>query len=146
MNKFSILAVFIFLGCAGSRNVDLTQHEDININNTYQEGSKIVLANTFTYTPFDALKPMIIEGKTYSNAIVSSDKSKTYIKWKNIYTHTTITITKTKIIDRTNHDFLYLGIFAILALFLFLWFKLKNPVPWQNYLTKFRTIFLKAKN
>jgi len=128
MNKFSISVVFIFLGCAGSRNVDLAQHEDININNTYQEGSKIVLANTFTYTPFNALKPMTIEGKTYSNAIVSNDKSKTFIKWKNIYTHTKITITKTKIIDRTNHDFLYLGMFGIVALLLFVYFKFKIPL------------------
>ena len=127
MSKISILLLLILCSC-GSRKTDTQQHEAININNTYQEGSKIVLANTFTYTPFDALKPMIIEGKEYVNAIVSNDKSKTYIKWKNRYITKTITLTKTKIIERTNHDFLYLGIFFIVASFLFLWFKLKNPL------------------
>ena len=128
MHKFLILVVFIFLGCAGSRNVDLAQHEDINVINTYQEGSKIVLANTFTYTPFDALKPMTIEGKTYNNAIVSNDKSKTYIKWKNRNITKTITLSKTKKIERTNHDFLYLGMFGIVALLLFVYFKFKIPL------------------
>lgn len=127
MSKISILLLLILCSC-GSRKTDTQQHEAININNTYQEGSKIVLANTFTYTPFDALKPMIIEGKEYVNAIVSNDKSKTYIKWKNRYITRAITLTKTKIIERTNHDFLYLGIFFIVASFLFLWFKLKNPL------------------
>jgi len=107
--------------------------------------SSVDITTCGSYKYFESLD-FEIEGKEYVNTIVSNDKSKTFIKWKNIYTHTTITITKTKIIDRTNHDFLYLGIFAIVALFLFLWFKLKNPVPWQNYLTKFRTIFLKVKN
>lgn len=127
LNMKYLLIIFLIVSC-GTRKTDTQQHEDININNTYQEGSKIVLANTFTYTPFDALKPMTIEGKEYVNVRVSNDKSKTYIKWKNRNITKTITITKTKIIERTNHDFLYLGMFTVVALLLYVYFKFKNPL------------------
>ena len=128
MKKITILLLLLILCSCGTRKTDTQQHEAIVIENTYQEGSKIVLANTFTYTPFDALKPMIIEGKTYSNAIVSNDKSITKVKWKNRNITKTITITKTKTIARTNHDFLYLGMFGIVALLLFVYFKFKIPL------------------
>jgi len=117
-----ILILLLFISC-GTRKTELNRHEAINIENTYSEGTKIVLGNSFTYTPFNALKPMKIEGKVYENAIVSNDKSKILIKWKTQYITKTITIEKKKTTEKTDNTILFLGLFFIFCLFVFLWFK-----------------------
>jgi len=124
----TILAIIIlpFLFSCGTRKTDTTQNENIVIENNYSTGSKIVLGNTFTYKPFDALKPMVIEGKTYSNAIVSNDKSIIREVWKRETKYKTITIEKTKATIRENHDFLYIGLFLVLIIGILAWFKLPS--------------------
>jgi len=117
-----LLILLLFISC-GTRKIELNRHEAINIENTYSEGTKIVLGNNFTYTPFNAIKPMKIEGKVYENAIVSNDKSKTLIKWKTQYITKTITIEKNKTTEKKDNTILFLGLFFILCLFVFLWFK-----------------------
>jgi len=124
-----ILLLFAVYGCGGTRQTDTEKHSNIEIKNEYQEGSKIVLGNTFTYTPFDALKPMKIEGKVYENAIVSNDKNKTITKWKGRNITKTIIIEKKKETTRTDNTWLYLGLFLIAGCLIFLWF----------YLPKFKT-------
>jgi len=125
-----LLLLFSVYGCGGTRQTDTTKHSNIEIKNEYQEGSKIVLGNTFVYTPFDALKPMVLDGKKYENAIVSNDKSKTFIKWKDRNITKTIVIEKKKETTRTDNTWLYLGLFLIAGCLVFLWF----------YLPKLKTV------
>jgi len=115
----------MWYGCGGTRQTSTEKHEQFTIKNEYSEGSKIVLGNTFTYTPFDALKPMVIRGKVYENAIVSNDKSKTFIKWKKEkeYINTTITVYRTT--ERENNTYMWisivLGSVLIIGCLVFLW-------------------------
>jgi len=125
MKKITILLLLILCSC-GTRKTDTQQNENIIIENQYNTGSKIVLGNTFTYKPFDVSKPMVIEGKTYSNAIVSNDKSKTFEKWKKIYATKTVTITKNRTTEKTDNTFLYIGLFLVLVLGILAWFKLPS--------------------
>jgi len=124
MKKITILLLLILCSCGGTRKTDTTQNENIIIENKYDTGSKIVLGNTFTYKPFDVNKPMVIDGKTYSNAIVSNDKSIVKEHWKNKTIYKTITIEKVKATIRENNDFLYIGLFLVLIIGILAWFKL----------------------
>jgi len=117
----AIWLLFLLFGC-GTRRVESEKKTDIDIQNTYQSGEKIILGNTFTYKPFDALKPMVIQGKTYVNAIVSNDKTIVKEKWNNKYITKTITIQKTKQTDKTDNTILWVLIAFIGCLFVFLYF------------------------
>lgn len=117
-----LILMFAVYGC-GTRSVELEKKTDIKIENNYQEGEKIVLGNTFTYRPFDNLKPMVVDGKKYENAIVSNDKSIVKEKWQNR------NITKTIVVEKTKHtkkNTLWIGIAFVAGLFIFLWFYLKK--------------------
>jgi len=120
-----LLSLAMLAMSCGTRKTDTTQNENIVIENNYSTGSKIVLGNTFTYRPFDNSKPMELDGKKYENAIVSNDKSQTIIKWKNKYIYKTITIEKTKSTTRTDYTFLYLGMFLIVVIAIWSWFKFR---------------------
>ena len=99
-------------------------HKDsIVIENNYSQGSKIVLGNTFTYIPLNSLKPMVIEGKTYENAIVSNDKSKTVVKWKDRIITKKEIIYKTKFIDKKDNSNIWIGIVFVLVIGLVIYFK-----------------------
>lgn len=134
MKKIFELLIFLLLlslamlaiSCGGTRQSAIEKHEDLTVQNSYSEGSKIVLGNTFTYTPFDNLKPMVIEGKVYKNAIVSNDKriSKETYKHFNVYHH--YRLDGKKEITRTDNTWLYIGLFAILVLGVLAWFKLPS--------------------
>jgi len=119
----AILMWFVY-GCGGTRQTNTEKHSNIEIKNEYKEGSKIVLGNRFTYTPFDALKPMKIEGKEYKNVIISNDKSTIIEKWKDRNITKTIIIEKKKKTTRTDNTWLYLGIVLIIGCLVFLWFYL----------------------
>ena len=117
-----LFIVLIFVSC-GTRKTE-SVHKDITvIENSYSQGSKIVLGNTFTYTPLNSLKPMIIEGKTYENTIVSNDKSKTVVKWKDRITTKKEIIYKTKIIDKKDNANIWIGIVFVLVIGLVIYFK-----------------------
>lgn len=121
-----IILLFLAYGCGGTRQTATEKHEEITIENSYSEGSKIVLGNTFTYTPFNALKPMKIEGKEYVNAIVKSDKSKTVTKWKDRNITKTITIEKTKQTQKKDNTILWIVLSLVFVLFILAWFKLPS--------------------
>ena len=104
-----IFIVLIFVSC-GTRKTEVVHKDSIVIENSYSQGSKTVLSNIFTYTPLDSLKPMVIEGKTYENAIVSNDKSKTVVKWKDRLITKKEIIYKTKIIDKKDNANIWIGI------------------------------------
>ena len=119
-----ILILFFILGC-GSRKIETEKVGSIEVNNSYSNGSKIVLGSNITFTPFDNSKAFKVEGKEYSNVIVSSIESKIIEKWKTKTIYQTKKIYQTKTVERKDNTILFLGLFFILALFLFLWFKLK---------------------
>lgn len=120
-----IILLFAVYGC-GTRKTDTQQRDSIHIENSYSQGTKIVLGNTFTFKPFDSLKPMIIDNVVYKNVIITNDKTKIVEKWKNRNITKTVTIEKQKSIDRTDYTFLYLGMFLIVVIAVFLWFKTGN--------------------
>lgn len=110
---FKVIILFSLSSCGGTRQTSTQTKDSVSINNTYSQGEKIVLGNTFTYTPFDALKPMVIEGKEYKNVIVSNDKSKIITKWKNRNITKTITVEKVKQTERKNNTLLWIGIATV---------------------------------
>lgn len=133
LNKtVTFLAISLILISCGTRKVNLSKVTDksdsIIIENTYSQNSKTILMNKFTYTPFDNLRPMVIEGREYNNAIVSNDKSKINTISKIIYNRQTITtrlkLNETKQTAKTDNTVTYIGLFFILVLFVFLWFYL----------------------
>ena len=117
-----IFIILLFVSC-GTRKTEVVHKDSIVIENNYSQGSKIVLGNTFTYTPLDSLKPMIIEGKTYENTIVSNDKSKTVVKWKDRIITKKEIIYKTKIIDKKDNANIWIGIVFVLVIGLVIYFK-----------------------
>ena len=116
--SFFILLLFVCCSC-GSRKVETIKRDSISINNSYQEGTKIVLGNTFTYRPFDSLKPMVIDGKEYKNTIITNDKSVTKTKWKNRYITKTIVTEKAKKTEKTDYTILIIGLVALVLVFLY---------------------------
>ena len=125
-----ILLLFAVYGC-GTRKTDTQQRDSIHFENNYSQGTKIVLGNTFTYKPFDALKPMSIDGKEYVNVIISNDKSKILEKWNNRYITKTIVTEKKKQTEKSDNTILWIFIALIVCGFVFLWFylpKLKTGI------------------
>ena len=120
-----LLIILFFCSC-GTRKTDTTQNENIIIENQYDTGSKIVLGNTFTYTPFNPLKGMVINGKTYTNVIIKSDKSvtKETYKYFNVYRH--YRLDENKQTTRTDNTWLYIGLFLVFVLGVLAWFKLPS--------------------
>ena len=117
-----IFIILLFVSC-GTRKTEVVQKDSIVIENSYSQGSKIILSNIFTYTPLDSLKPMVIEGKTYENAIVSNDKSKVITKWKDRIITKKEIIYKTKIIEKKDNANIWIGVVAILVIGILIWFK-----------------------
>ena len=117
-----LFIILLFVSC-GTRKTEVVHKDSIVIENSYSQGSKIVLGNTFTYSPLNSLKPMIIEGKTYENTIVSNDKSKTVVKWKDRIISKKEIIYKTKIIDKKDNANIWIGIVFVLVIGLVIYFK-----------------------
>ena len=119
-----LLILLLIVGC-GTRKVESEKLGSIEVNNTYSEGSKIVLGTNLTFTPFDNAKPFKVGGKKYKNVIFSNSTTKVVEKWKIKIIYRTKTIYQTKIIEKTDYTILFALLFFILCLFIFLWFKLK---------------------
>jgi len=127
-----IICIWLLYSCGGARKTDLSRFEtktdNINIENSYTEVTKTTLGASFTYTPFDGLKPMIVDGKKFENAIVAGSTKKEYLKLllkvKKHNITKTIVIEKTKTIDRTDNTMLWLGMFLIVVIAVWLWFYL----------------------
>ena len=117
-----LIILLLFISC-GTRKVENTYKDSIVVQNSYSQGSKIVLSNTFTYTPLDSLKPMVIEGKTYENAIVSNDKSKTVVKWKDRIITKKEIVYKTKTIEKKDNSNIWIGVVFVLVIGLVIYFK-----------------------
>lgn len=128
-----LILLFCVYGC-GTRKTETekseTKTDNIAVLNSSIESTKLVLGTSFTYTPVDGLKPMVIDGRTFENAIVSGGTTneithtKTLLKKYNI--NKTYTIEKTKKTYKTDNTILWIGLFFVLCLFTFLWFYLKK--------------------
>ena len=128
----TLLAILILLlfSC-GTRKTDISYQkqskDSITIENHYTQATKTILGSSFTYAPFDGLKPMVIDGKKYENAIVSGstkkETSKTITKLQKVYVNHYFTITKTKQTQKTDVSNLYIGLFLVFCFFVFAYFK-----------------------
>lgn len=133
----SVIAIvsIILLSSCGSRK---TIHEyfsvkgdSLKIENNHVLKQEIILKDIYSIKPFEVSKPMIINGKEYFNVIIEYDKSK-FDNFEIAKSNVTVQVKKentqtSKNTDRNDNTVLFLGMFAILALFVFLWFKLKIP-------------------
>jgi hypothetical protein len=74
----SILFCLFCIGC-GKRIASTEKHyiknDSLNISNHYELTQNSTFSDIGSIKPFDALKPMIINGKYYYNAIIEFDKS-----------------------------------------------------------------------
>ena len=120
------LLIFLLIVSCGTRKAETEKVGSIEVNNTYSQGSKIVLSTNLTFTPFDNSKPFKVDGKKYENVIVSNATNKVVEKWKIKIIYRTKTIYQTKTVEKTDHTILYASMFFIACLFIFLWFKLPN--------------------
>jgi hypothetical protein len=123
--KYLILILFFILFSCGTRKVENTKKDSISINNTYSNGSKIVLSNDITFEPIDALKPFKIEGKEYLNVKVTNSKKEIVEKWRYKNITKTITIEKTKVSEKKDNANLWIGLFVALVLGIIIYIKLK---------------------
>jgi len=134
----AVLAISILLtvfGC-GERLTFTEKHrfnkDSIQVNSIVELKQNYTWGDLGSIRPYDAAKPMRIDGKDYFNAVINFDKSvKSELEVKAsdnlsyIGEEVSGKITKTEKTDNSN---LYIGLFFVLALFLFLYFKTKNPI------------------
>ena len=138
MKKIFEILIFLLLlslamlamSCGGTRNStkNETKAENINIENTYSMGEKIVLANNYTFRPIDNLKPFLVGGQKYENVAITVDKGITKEKYFNIKqkTYITKTIVIEKATDKTNYIYLWLGMFLIVVLGIIAYLKIPS--------------------
>ena len=132
----AIIAVIILLllSSCGTRKVSNKQttfkSDSLIIENKHVLSQEIILNDIFILKPFDTLKPMIINGKSYFNVVITNDKSKINKiedkienKVSNIKKESEVKIKESK---KTDNTILYIGLFFVLCLFIFLWFYLKR--------------------
>jgi len=126
--------MLLLLSSCGTRKVYNKQtafkSDSLIIENKHVLRQEIILNDIFTLKPFDTLKPMIIDGKSYFNVVITNDKSKinkTEDKTENKASSVKKeSETKIKESEKTDNTVLYIGLFFVLCLFVFLWFYLKG--------------------
>lgn len=130
-----LLIFLLIVGCGTrktSQQSTVFKSDSISIENKRILKQEIELRNIYLIKPFDSSKPIIIDGKEYFNATIVFDKTiiEKYDKdeSKIINKGSTEKIEKAKESDKTDYTILYLGLFFILCLFIFLWFKFKKPI------------------
>ena len=124
MKKIFEILIFLLLlslamlamSCGGTRQTNTQIKDSIHIENNYSQGTKIVLGNTFTYKPFDSLKPMIIDNVVYKNVIITNDKSKTIVKWNDRFITKTIVTQKNKQTEKSDNSLMWIGIALVVVL------------------------------
>ena len=130
------IIIILLLSSCGTRKVSNKQttfkSDSLIIENKRFLSQEIILNDIFTLKPFDTLKPIIINGKSYFNVIITNDKSKiTKIEDKienKISSVKKESEVKIKESEKTDNTVLYIGLFFVLCLFIFLWFYLKKPI------------------
>ena len=126
--------IFLLLSSCGTRKVSNKQttfkSDSIIIENKHVLSQEIILNDIFTLKPFDTLKPIIINGKSYFNVIITNDKSKitkTEDKTENkVFNIKKEIEVKIKESEKTDNTFLYIGLFFVLIIGVLAWFKLPS--------------------
>ena len=129
----AIIALAILCSC-GHRTSAIEKRQiktdSLNIENKRVLSQNITWSNIGSIKPFNALKPMFIDGKEYFNVSIEFDKSiskGTKIEGSENLSYTGSEIhASNKQTEKTDYTILYLGMFTVLALFLFLYFYLKS--------------------
>jgi hypothetical protein len=128
------IIILLLLSSCGTRKVSNKQtafkSDSLIIENKHVLSQEIILNDIFTLKPFDTLKPMIIDGKSYFNVVITNDKSKIN-KIEDKVENKVSSVkkeseTKIKESEKTDNTLLYIGLFLVLCLFVFLWFYLKR--------------------
>lgn len=124
----------MLLSCSGTRKTSLTKHrietDTLSINNSVVLKQNIELRDIQQLNPFDASKPIRINGKDYFNVSIVFDKSKfsNFEIEKNINAKSGSIKEEVKIkeTEKTDYTILVLGAILIIGAFIFLWFYLKK--------------------
>ena len=133
------VVILLLLSSCGTRKVSNKQttfkSDSLIIENKHVLSQEIILTDVFTAKPIDALKPMVINGKSYFNVVITKDKSKiskiedkTENKVSGVKKESE---TKIKEIEKTDNTMLWLGMFLIVVIAVFFWFylpKLKTGI------------------
>lgn len=132
----AIIALVILSSC-GHRTTSTgktqIKTDSLNIENKRVLSQNITWSDIGSIKPFDALKPMLIDGKEYFNVSIQFDKSiKKGIEIKageNLsYTNSENSEIKRNT-EKTDYSNSIIGVVFVLALFLFLYIYLKNWKP-----------------
>ncbi len=112
--------------------------DSISVENNLVLKQNVVLRNIGRIKPFDAAKPMIVDGKEYFNCTIEYDKSK-FERIDIDVGHKEVEITKDKFAkekesEKTDYTILYLGIVFIFIFFVCLYFYL--PTLKFDYMKK----------
>jgi hypothetical protein len=134
MKYLLILLLLISCGTRKTSQQKTTFKSDsLSIENTRVLKQNIELRDIYSIKPFDALKPMVIDGKEYFNATIVYDKSKfdnfEVTEGEKVIRIETEKEVKNKESEKTDYTILFASMFFIAFLFIFLWFKLKKLTP-----------------
>ena len=128
-----LLTIFLIVSCGTrktSQQKSTFKSDSLSIENTRVLKQNIELRDIYSIKPFDALKPMIIDGKEYFNATIVYDKSKfdnfEVSQGEKVIRIETEKEVKNKESEKTDYTILFALLFFIAFLFIFLWFKLPN--------------------
>lgn len=127
----AIIALVILCSC-GHRTTSTgkiqIKTDSLNIENKRILSQNITWSNIGSIKPFDALKPMLIDGKEYFNVSIQFDKSiKNGIEIKgseNLSYSSVDGVVKTKNTEKKDNTILWIGVSSVVVLFIFLWFYL----------------------
>ena len=131
-----IIIILLLLSSCGTRKVSnkrtTFKSDSLIIENKHVLSQEIILNDIFTLKPFDTLKPIVMNGKSYFNVIITNDKSKitktedkTENKVSNIKKESEVKIKES---EKTDNTVLYIGLFFVLCLFIFLWLMLRRTI------------------
>ena len=129
MKYLLILLLLISCGTRKTSQQKTTFKSDsLSIENTRVLKQNIELRDIYSIKPFDALKPMVIDGKEYFNASVVFDNSEIkdfQIEQKNLSVDVSKKkVEKVKETEKSDTSNLWIGIAFVVGLFVFLWFYL----------------------
>ena len=122
------LIIFLLCLSCGNRKTELSKvsfkSDSLSVNNSRILKQNIILKDIYQILPFDPLKPLIIDGKSYFNASITYDKSQ-FNSFEIAEIHKKIQILqeeelKKKVVEKKDYTILYALIVFIIAAFGFL--------------------------
>ena len=130
-----LLIIFLIVSCGTrktSQQKTTFKSDSLSIENTRVLKQNIELRDIYSIKPFDALKPMVIDGKEYFNATIVYDKSKfdnfEVSEGEKVIRIETEKEVKNKESEKTDYTILFASMFFILCLFLFIYLELKKNI------------------